>query len=197
MQQYVQTTDIGVRGLTEKVTGLDLHPEGVLEKAASWVGFIKNPAKIKELTKIGLKPTELLKAISPSFTEVTRGLGAGTALQMAEEGNFGPAGTLAAAVVGDIIGHAPKATAKAIIQPRKTLAQVTSLFTGANSKKKWIQELVDDANKAGIQLDAGTLANSNIIRMAQARAAQSACQEKPSIISERIFLSRSSNNMKA
>src|SRR5687767_11120336 len=34
-EEFIQTADLGVRGLAEKATGLDLHPEGAAEKAAN------------------------------------------------------------------------------------------------------------------------------------------------------------------
>jgi hypothetical protein len=43
--------DIGIRNLIEKSTGVDLNPEGILEKSASWAGFIKDPKKIGSLFK--------------------------------------------------------------------------------------------------------------------------------------------------
>lgn len=176
--EFVQTADVSIRGLAEKATGADLQPEGILEKGANWIGFIKNPTNWKEIAKIGLKPKEFFKALSPSGTELARGLSAGTALQMAEEGNFGPAGTIAAAVAADLAGFGPKALLHVAKNPKKTLAQATNLLTGANSNKEWIRQIVSDANEAGIQLDAGTLTGSNLIRMAQARAAQSALSGK-------------------
>lgn len=182
-EPFVKTADISIRGLAQQAAaplGVDLEPEGVLEKAANWAGFIKSPKNLKNLATIGLTPKTLMKGIFPGPTEAIRGLAAGAALQMAEEGNYGPAGTIAAAVAGDLIGHGPKALFNVVTQPRKTLAQATDILTkaknrlvGGNSDKEWIKQLVDDANKAGVQLDAGTLTNSNEIRMAQARAAQS------------------------
>lgn len=172
--EYVQTGNVGIRDLAEKATGADLHPEGVLEKAANWVGFIKKPTNWKEVAKIGLKPKELLKAVSPSLTETTRGLAAGTALQMAEEGNYGPLGTIGAAVVGDLAGLGAGGLINAVRNPRKTLAQATNILTGANRNKVWVDQIINDAREAGVQLDAGTLTNSNVIKMAQARASQSA-----------------------
>jgi len=174
LKDKVEPPQIGIRALAEKATGLDFHPEGILEKGANWLGFIKNPTNIKQVAKLGTKPIDLIKAISPSGTEITRSLTAGTALQMAEEGNFGPAGTIAAAVVGDLAGFGPKGLLSVAKNPKQVLAQATNLLTGANSKKEWVAQIIDDANKAGVQLDAGTLTNSNLIRMAQARAAQSA-----------------------
>lgn len=176
--EFVQTADVGIRGLAEKATGIDLHPEGILEKGSNWLGFIKNPTNWKELTKIGLKPKEFLKILSPSGTEITRGLTAGTALQMAEEGNFGPIGTLGAAIAGDLSGFGPKALINVAKNPKKSIAQVTNFITGSNSNKEWVRQIVSDANESGIQLDAGTLTGSNLIRMAQARASQSALSGK-------------------
>jgi hypothetical protein len=170
---FVKTADIGVRGIAEKVTGINLHPKGALEKAANWYGWIKNPSNAKELIKLGTNPKELVKALIPG-KEVARSLSTGTALQMAEENKYGPMGTIAAAIVGDLGGAGLPGTVKRIVQPKKTLAEISNLATDANSKKEWTSQLIGDARQAGIQLDAGTIANSNLIRMAQARAAQSA-----------------------
>ena len=104
---FIQTADVSIRGLAEKATGLDLEPEGFGEKAANWAGFIKNPKNAKNLFKIGMNPKTLTKAIFPGPTEAIRGLSAGAALQMAEDGQLGPLGTIGSAIVGDIAGHAP------------------------------------------------------------------------------------------
>ena len=176
--EFVQTADVGIRGLAEKVTGADLHPEGILEKAANWVGLIRKPTNWKEVAKIGLKPKELLKAISPSLTETTRGLTAGAALQMAEEGNFGPGGTIAAAIAGDLVGFGPKGLLNVAKNPKKAAAEITNFLTRGNSRKEWVRQIMSDAEEAGVQLDAGTITQSNLIRMAQARAAQSALSGK-------------------
>jgi hypothetical protein len=170
---FVKTADISLRGLAEKATGQDLEPEGVLEKAANWIGWIKDPKNIKNIFNLGLKPKELTKAILPGFTEISRGLSAGTALEMAEQGNFGPLGTIAAAITGDLVGHTPKGIYKVATEPKKTAAQVFNLFTGANSKKAVTKQLVEDFEKSGLQLDAGTLSGSNLVKMMQARLAQS------------------------
>ncbi len=168
-KEFIKDTDISVRGAIQKSTGMNLHPEGALEKAANWLGFIKNP---KELLKLGTNPKDIMKAIMPG-KDVARSLGAGTALQIAEEGQFGPLGTLGAAIVGDLGGGGIPGVLKGLSQPKKTLANFTNLLTGSNTKKNWTKQIIEDADKAGIQLDAGTLTNSNLIRMAQARAAQS------------------------
>ena len=91
---------------------MDLKPEGIVEKAAQWVGFIRDPRKIFELGKTGITKKDVLKAISPTSKEVLRGTGAGIALQAAEEGDLGPIGTLAAAVIGDVSGNIAKAGLK-------------------------------------------------------------------------------------
>lgn len=169
--------NIGVRNIAEKITGIDLHPEGVLEKAASWIGFIKKPTKLKELANVGLNPKKLAEAIGIGGTDILRGAAAGTALQMAEEDQYGPVGTMAAAVIADIGAHGPKAVLHAVKNPKKTAAEAVSLF-GLGNKKSLIEQVISDANAAGIQLDAGTLTDSNLIRMMQARAAQSALSGK-------------------
>lgn len=168
--------DLSIRGLAEKITGVDLKPEGIAEKAAQWAGFIKDPRKIFELRKTGLSPKELIKSISPSGKEALRGLGAGTALQLAEEGNFGPIGTLAAAVVGDIGGNIAagggKALAKIVSNPREALAEASSKFTGKD-KLDLQKQIIKDFRDANIQADIGTITNNDLVKWVQSRLAQS------------------------
>ncbi len=175
-EKFVNTAHLGVRDISEKVTGLDLQPEGVLEKAANWIGFLKDPKKISQVLKLGVQPKELIKAISPSGTEVLRGLGAGTALQMAEDGQFGPIGTMAAMIVGDLAGAgaagAAKGSAKIIFQPKKTLAEVAAKFT-PKDKIDLQKDIIKGFKDSGIQADLGTLTDSNLIRWIQARLSQS------------------------
>lgn len=177
LEQHVKTTDdLSIRGLASKVSGQDLEPEGVLEKAAHWTGFIKNPSNIKNLASIGLKPKEVMKAILPTAGEGIRGLSAGTALQMAEDGDFGPLGTLGAAVVGDLVGHtvskAGKAAAKLVTQPKKALADAAASFT--NKEKQELQkQIIKDFKDSGLQADLGTITDNNLIRWTQSRLAQS------------------------
>lgn len=167
---------IGTRDLIEKATGLDLKPEGVLEKAANWTGFIKDPRKLFELSKTGLKAADVAKAISPSGKEVLRGVGAGTALELAERGNFGPIGTLASLVIGDISGNLASKGAKVIkdiiSNPRQALAEVATKFT-KKDKINLQKEIIDDFKKSGIQADIGTLTNSDLVKWVQSRLAQS------------------------
>ena len=93
--------DLTIRGLAEKATGLDLEPEGFLENAANWGGIIKDWKKTGELFKKGTVK-DVVKSVLPSGMELSRGIGAATGLQMAEEGNFGPAGTIGMTILGDI-----------------------------------------------------------------------------------------------
>ncbi len=173
---FAQTMNVGVRDIAEKITGQDLHPEGVLEKAANWTGFIKNPKKIAEVAKTGLKLSELIKAISPTGKEALRGVGAGIGLELAEQGDFGPIGTMAAAVIGDVSGHGVantlKGAGKLITQPKKTLAETVAKFT-PKDKLQLQKEIVKDFREAGLQADIGTLTDSNLIKMTQSRLAQS------------------------
>lgn len=175
-EKFVKTADLGVRGLAEKATGIDFKPEGVAEKAAAWTGFIKNPSNIAQLGKLGLKPSNVLKAISPSGSEVLRGLGAGTALEMAEKGDFGPIGSMAALVVGDVAGAgaagALKGAKTLITKPKETLAKLTAQFTPKESLELQ-KKIVQDFRDAGMQADVGTLTNSNLVKWMQTRMAQS------------------------
>lgn len=176
LKDVPEPIDISIKGLAEKATGIDLNPEGIEEKAAQWAGFIKDPKKLFELAKTGFKTLDIVKAIAPTGKEAMRGLGAGIALQMAEEGNFGPIGTMAAAVVGDISGGfgsaAAKGTKRLITEPKKVLAEVASKFT-SKDKINLQKEIIKDFQDSGIQADLGTLTDNNIVKWTQARLAQS------------------------
>jgi hypothetical protein len=172
-RELKEPIDLSIKGLTEKVTGLDLHPEGFLEKAAHWTGMLRNPKKIIEA---GLKPKELIKAIAPTAPELLRGAGAGAALQAAEEGEFGPIGTLAAAVAGDLLGHGASQIGKIgkelITKPKETLAKAAAKFT-ASEAKELQREIIKDFRNSGIQADLGTITDSNLVKWTQSRIAQS------------------------
>jgi len=177
LEKFSGPEDIGIRALAEKATGVDLEPEGVLEHAANWIGFLKDPKKGYNLLKNTFKnPSEGIKILKEAIpgTKSLRALGAGAALEMAEQGQFGPIGTIGAAIVGDILGHSPKAALSIARNPQRAAAELVNLVTRGNSQKKWIEQIAQDAKDAGIQLDAGTLTNSNLVKMAQARASQSA-----------------------
>jgi hypothetical protein len=178
--EYVETLDVGVRDLAEKATGLNTHPEGTLEKAANWVGFLKNPKNISQLAKKGIKLSDIYKGIAPTGKQALSGLGAGIALQAAEEGNFGPIGTMAAAVVGDVagelVGHGlsggVKGISKLVTNPKKTLAELAVSFT-PKEKKQLQQSIIKDFRNSGLQADLGTITDSNLIKWTQSRLAQS------------------------
>lgn len=174
-EKYSQTMEIGTRGLLEKLTGKDLKPEGILEHAAGWVGYLKDPRKganlVKDIYKFGFKPKDLYK-ILPG-TKTLRGLGAGTAMEMAQEGNFGPAGTIMAAVAGDILGHGPRAIFETAKNPKRAIANIVNTLTMNNSKRQSTKQLIEDFNKSGLTIDAGTLTQSPLVQSMQARLAQS------------------------
>ncbi len=164
--QFVGKESLDIRHLAEKATGQDLHPKGVLEKAANWTGFLRKPQAFKELIKLGTNPKELIKAVMPG-TNVARGLGAGTALEMAEDNQFGPLGTMAAAVIGDVVGGGAKGIIKAALSPKKTLAKGAVLL--ASSKNAIKNDLKEAAAETKFTKDIGTLTDSNIVKMVQAR----------------------------
>lgn len=178
--QFVQTADLGVQGLAEKATGLDLEPEGAIEKAARWSGWIKNPKNIMKLAKSGISMPQLAKAVMPSKTEAFRGVAAGNALQAAEDGEMGPIGTIALAVTADIAaGKLPggmhklgEGIGKVIADPKKAAAELAASFTSAD-KKALQKTIIEDFNKSGIQADLGTITDSNLIRWTQSRISQS------------------------
>lgn len=175
-KELKEPLNLGVRALAEKATGADLHPEGMLEKAASWAGFLKNPSKLFNLAKSGTTAKDIAKAIAPTGTEVLRGVGAGAALQNAEEGNYGPIGTMASAVVGDVMGAGVagvvKGAKRLITEPKQVLAEVSAKFT-PKEKIDLQKEVIKDFRNAGIQADLGTVTDSNLVKWTQSRLAQS------------------------
>lgn len=177
LKDQVEAPQIGIHSLASKATGIDLHPEGWAEKSALWLSYLKDPKKgyaaLKDAFKNPQEGLKLIKEVIPG-TKALRAATAGAGLQMAEDGQLGPIGTIAAAIAGDLIGHTPKGIYKVVTNPKEYLAKGVNLVTRGNSSKSWINDLVETANKEGIQLDAGTLTNSNLVKMAQARASQSA-----------------------
>lgn len=170
------TLDLSVRNLTEKATGVNLNQEGIAEKAAFWAGLIKNPYNLTNVLKTGVTKRDIISAIAPTGSEVLRGLGAGTALQMAEEGDLGPIGTMASAVIGDVGGAGISGIAKGaknlITKPRETLAKTAAKFTNKD-KLKLQQDLIKEFRETGIQADLGTITDSNLIKWTQSRISQS------------------------
>lgn len=168
---YIQHKDISLQALAEGATGQDLEPEGVAEKAARWVGYIKNPENV-----FGNGVKNAAKAIAPTGMDLTRGIGAGVALEMAEENFFGPIGKMAAAVIGDVVGAgaggAGKAALKFAKNPKQALAETAKRFT-SKDKLELQKALIQDMRDSGIQADLGTITGNNAIKWTQSRLAQS------------------------
>lgn len=173
LKHVVTTPDLSIRGLAEMATGQDLTPEGWIEKGANWLGFLVGGRLGSNATKIGTSPSEIIKAVMPTAKETFRGAAAGAALQLAEDGQFGPIGTLGMAVAGDLIGHAPTALGKAIMNPKQAAAQAINFLTMNNTRRQIAQQIADDFSKSGLQVDAGTLTQSNLVKFIQARLSQS------------------------
>lgn len=171
-KQFLSPIDVGARGLAEKISGQDLKPEGILEKSANWLGFIKKPSSAKELIKLGSSPKEVIKAILPTGKEMARSLGAGTALQMAESGEFGIIGTIASAIVGDLAGGGAAGLAKNIVSPKKPLAAGVAKLV-SKSKLQTQKELITSLRDSGIQADIGTLTDNNLLKNSQTFLMQS------------------------
>jgi hypothetical protein len=171
---FVQTADLGVQGVFETALGVDLKPQGITEKAARWAGWIKNPANLTNLVKGGASKREIIKAVTPSGVDVGRSLAAGTALQAAEEGEFGPIGSIAAAVAADATAGGIGSLVRGIAKegPKQFLAKGVGKLTG--QEKSAIQsELIRDFNKSGLQADLGTISDNNVIKMLQTKFSQS------------------------
>ena len=175
-RELKEPIDIGVRGLAEKATGLDLKPEGFLEKAANWMGFLKSFKFPAVNHGAGVTAKEIAKAIAPTGSEVLRGVGAGAALELAEDNEFGPIGTIAAAIVGDVAGGGVSAVAKGaknlVTNPKKKLAELTAAFT-PKDKLNLQKDIIKEFREAGLQADLGTITDSNLVKMTQARLSQS------------------------
>ena len=162
----------GLQGVLEKISGEDLAPKGVLEKSLNWLGMIKKPSNIKKLFSMGSNPKEIIKSLLPSGSETARSIGAGGALQLAEEGDLGPIGTMASAIVGDLAGGGVAGAVKGILSPKKSLATAFSKLTSAD-KIELQKDLIKDFRESGIQADLGSITDSNLVKMIQARISQS------------------------
>jgi len=180
-KEFINTADVSIRGLAEKATGQNLEPEGFLENAANWIGRIQKGKA--NLESIGLNPKDILKALVPTGTEVSRGLGAASGIEYAKDGKFGPLGTIASTVVGDLIGRDIYQGGKSLIQaaknPKQAAAQVFSKATMNENRRAVATELARDFEKSGMQADAGTLTQSPLVQMMQARLSQSGLTGEP------------------
>lgn len=169
-EQFIPTEDISIRGLAETATGVDLEPEGFLEKAASWSGFIKDPKRYVKGSPFTSK--DMMKLFLPSGTDVMRGLGAATGYEMAKNGDFGPAATMAAEVIGDLAGGGVAGVGKAIMKPRQSLAKLATWFSPKDARETQ-QAIINEFREAGIQADIGTITGSDLVKAAQSRIEQS------------------------
>lgn len=176
-EKFVQTADVGVRDIAEKITGQDLHPEGILEKAAHWTSFIRNPKNAAELAILGTSPKMIKNAIIPGAKDIMRGLSAGAALQLAENNNFGPMGTMASAIIGDLMGAGVAGIGKAITRPKQTAAKLAASLS--NTKKSIRNDLKVASQGKEFTKDLGTLTNNNMVQMIQARLSASGLTGKP------------------
>lgn len=170
--EEIYPVDISIRGLTEKVTGQSLHPEGWAEKAANFVGFLKDPQSWTKLKSLGISK-EALKEITPNFMAAMRGAGAGGGLEMAEQGNFGPLGTIFSMIIGDAIGAVGGKIPKIIMNPKQFAAEAINYLTLNNTQRLAAAQLAEDFSKAGMTIDPGTLTGSPLIQTLQARLSQS------------------------
>lgn len=185
---YVQTANLTIPSLIAATTGVDTDPKGIFEKGAMFLGFMRGggltPRGVANQARaVWKEPVKEIKAMLPPGSDLARASGAAAAWQAAEDGGAGPAGTIAATIFGDLMGAAALAsgkgainltrgTAKAIMNPRQALARATGRWAG-NSKKAWQDELIREAKEAGVQLDVGTLTDSNMIKGLQTKLAQS------------------------
>lgn len=179
-EEFVKTADLSLANLAEKATGIETKAEAALEKGAKWSGFLKNPEKVAQLAKTGMSVPSLLKNLAPTGTEALRGLGAGLGLEFAEGGEYGPIGTMAAAIIGDLSGAGLKAGVKGAIKagtklaenPKKALAEVAASFT-SKDKLDIQKQIIEDFKKSGIQADLGSLTDNRLLQSMQTRLAQS------------------------
>lgn len=178
LDQYTMPIGLSVQDLAEKVTGIDLSPKGWTEKAARFMGMIKNPSKIAQA---GIKnPKALIKAVLPTGMETLRGAGAGAMLQMAEDGEFGPIASIGAMVLGDLtalgVGKASKQALKIAKNPKKYLAEQTAKM----ASKEAIRDALNQAgNQKKFTKDIGTITGSDAIKTIQSRLEQSGLVGKP------------------
>ena len=180
LREKYKPIDLSVRGAIKSFTGYETKPEGILEKGASFTGFINGLKQLPKVLKSGVKVADVSKALTPTKTELARGLTVGTALELAEDGEFGPMGTMAAVVATDLgtlgvksLGkHVGPKVINAVKNPKETAAKVAAAFT-PKDKIALQQQIIKDFRNAGIQADIGTITESNLLKMVQARLASS------------------------
>jgi hypothetical protein len=180
----IETPSFDVGSLIEKAAdtfGVDISPQGADEMAARWYGFIKNPSKVKDLFQNPNNLTKLqsiAKSILPTSKEAVRSASAGTLLQYAADNEFGPMGTMAMALIGDlgpsIVGGGAEGIKKlSELRPsdvteglKKGSAALISKLT-SESKKAIQSDLIKSFRESGIQADLGSVTGSKLIKWVQ------------------------------
>lgn len=182
-----QPSNIGISGMIEKATGIDTAPEGVLEHGARWASLLKQPQKIWGAVKsAGETPFKALKSLLPSGTEAARGLGAGIAIEAAQEGDYGPIGILTAAVAGDLIAGGAAGAGKAAIRqgveilasPKQYAAKLAAKLVPAE-KQAMQADIISSLRASGIQANLGTITGNNIAQLVESKLAASGLTGKP------------------
>jgi len=166
---YVQTADITTKGLIEKATGIDLEPQNIVEKGSRILGWIRNPTKLVNLSESITNPKQVLKAITPSIKDVTRAGTSGLMWELAEAGQFGPIGTIASMVVGDVLGGG---IYELIKNPKKAAAQIATVWR-PKEKLQIAKKVSKEFKDQNLDIDVGTLLDSPFFRFVQSRSAQS------------------------
>lgn len=173
LEHVVTTPDLSIRGLVEGATGQDLTPEGWIEHGLNWAGFLVGG----RIGSSGAEPIktakELGKALIPTSKEAVRGATTGAALNLAANGQFGPIGTISAAIIGDIAGHGPHAAKEFLANPKKYMAELTKSLTTSKESRKIASQLADDFASTGLDIDAATLTNSPLVQRVQTLLSQS------------------------
>lgn len=179
---FIKAEDVGLKGIVEKITGADLSPENFLERSVRWMSFVKNPKNVLDIAKSGIKPKELIKNLAPTTKEIGRGLGAATGFELAQGMEFGPLGTMASEIIGDIVGGKAaggvKALGKFVKQPKEQLAKLAAKSVTKDSLEAQ-KDIIKDFRKQNIQPDLGTITDNNLTKMIQARLSASGLVGKP------------------
>jgi len=152
-----------VRAAREKSQGFkpgSLEPQGVIEKGAE-----------KFARFVGESP--VFGGVHGARGALSlAGLAAGS--QLGEEQKLGPVGQFLIGTFGALlpggIEYLAKGAAKAVTSPKQALAGTVAKLAKAPEIKK---QLIQDARKAGVQLDLGSLTDSGVVKFVQNQIAQS------------------------
>lgn len=152
-----------IRSAREKSQG---YPKGSLEPQGSLEKGIDKFARI-----VGESPA--FGGISgPRETLSLAGLAAGS--QVGEDQNLGPVGQFITGAAGALlpggIENLAKGATRTITSPKQTLAKGVAKLVKAPEIKK---QLIEDARKAGVQLDLGSITDSGAVKFVQNQIAQS------------------------